>query len=66
MLSNMGECHMSEAVLIYKFAISGGMVKGILTHSVNEFDPGEVDILFRVFLDDLRVVDGFQFDIPVT
>ena len=46
--SNIGECHLSEAVLICKFAVSEETVKVIfkLTHGVDEFDAGEVDVLF--------------------
>ena len=64
--SNVGDCHLSEAVFIYRLAVSRGTLKGLSTHGVDKIDAGEIDVLFQVFLDDLQTVDRLRSDIFVT
>ena len=63
MSSNIGECHRSEAVLIYEWYVSQDGFQDLITHGIDKFDAGKIYVMFGVFIDNLRIMNGFWFDI---
>lgn len=67
--SNIGECHLSDAVFICSSSHISGLTRTeeeISTYRVDELDACKVHVILGVFVDDFRVVNGFGTDVLVS